>query len=400
MFFVGVEHGTRSIRTTIIDNLISDNELFIKRETEGGQGEEPTTSSSKHPVNFELRRDGGEDFPFLTLLERCVDPGEIGLLCMTYSMGDDFSEILPLKSLKNRGIKPPGGTGRITGTGSRIFDEIQRSSLPALAVPGMHRDSGFIHPYFKLLFSHSGAPDKVCSTYASYRYLRGLVPPPYRHDDISFINADVGANTVSTIVVNGRIIGAMDACCGAPGLSMGPLDLEAMRRVDRRERSASDAFEMGGVFRGKLMEQIRALAPSADTHYSDKVIYNIIEKMGGAEEKLRTLAFSVAMEIKGLGIFSPVDAVIITGAGADITRPVNFRELVEGYLEEKQVFSLNHYSASKGAALMAREIYRRFKERTSGQTNENHSRSAAIDILGVPVNTYALERMLSPGNSH
>jgi len=368
MFFVGVEHGTRSIRATIIDNFINEKNLLQEE------------SDTKGAVHFEVRRGGKKEPSFLSVLKQFAELEEIALLCMTYSMGDDFSEILPLKSLRNRGIKPPGGTGRMTGTGSRIFDELRDSGLPALAIPGMHRNSTFLHPQFRLLYSHCGAPDKICSTYASYRYLRSCLTPPYRKEDISFINADVGANTVSVLVVNGRVVGAVDACLGACGLSMGPLDLKHIRKVDRGELTASDAFEISGVFKGEIMRELNGM--ETGVLYSDDVIYKIIEKKERAKEKLEALALSVAMEIKGLTAFSSVDAVIITGAGARIKKPVNFPLQVERCLKRK-VFSLNHYSASKGAALMAREIYTRY---VKGEED--------ITLLGVPLNLLYLRNLI------
>jgi len=282
----------------------------------------------------------------------------------------------------------------MTGTGSRIFDEIRASSLPALAVPGMYRDSPFLDPLFRRLYSHCGAPDKLCSTYASYRYLRQMLPAPYLKEDISFINADVGANTVSTMVVSGKVAGAVDACCGACGLSMGPLDLETIRKIEQGALSPTEAFERGGVFKGRIMEFLGTLGPGEGYH--DEIIYEVIGNDPHAEERIRALAFSVAMELKGLSVFSPVDAAIISGAGADICHPVSFVELLGDHLPDMKLFALNHYSASRGAALMARSIHRAFcREGEAGAGPGEGQEGRKISILGVGVNTGALRRVLS-----
>ena len=79
MFFVGVEHGTRSIRCTIIDNTINDKDLFTKTT----EGSVPTFGFH---ANFEIRRGKGEVPSFLSLLGERVALEEIALLWVTIFM--------------------------------------------------------------------------------------------------------------------------------------------------------------------------------------------------------------------------------------------------------------------------------------------------------------------------
>ncbi|MFQ6105632.1 MAG: methanogenesis marker 12 protein, partial [Candidatus Hydrothermarchaeaceae archaeon] len=54
-------------------------------------------------------------------------------------MGDGISKITDIRKVKNRGVLA-GRTGKYIGTGTRVFDEIKASGMPAVVIPGLHRE--------------------------------------------------------------------------------------------------------------------------------------------------------------------------------------------------------------------------------------------------------------------
>ena len=383
MFFAGVEHGTRSIRCTIIDNVINDDDIFSWDPDQGTTALDPDTNFLRM-VNFQIPRNQKGEKCFPELLKEFIPVEQLGLLCLTHGMGDGFDTIAPLTTLKDRGVLTPGGTGRATGAGAKVFDDILNAELPALAVPGMHRCAEFLDARFRRLHSHSGAPDKICSSYAAYRYLKTQIPPPYLKEELSFVNADVGANTVSTLVVSGKLVGAIDACAGAPGLFMGPLDLARLRELELGATRVTAAFEQGGVFEGGSARGLESAGP--ERLHRARSVHQLIQQDPEAEERLEALAFAVAMEMKGLTAFAGVDAFIISGAGAGIGEPFSLCDQVSSQLGQR-VHGLDHFSASKGAALMARDIHGRHIS-TTGQSSVE---GAGVHILGVPVDARGLK---------
>ncbi len=215
--FIGIDHGTTAIR-------------FSSGEREFG-------ISRRDARGFSVRD-----------LERLGPLDSIEGIALTYSMGDNFSEITPIGLLGNRGLVSREGAGEHIGGGTHIFDAILESGLPAVAIPGLHRRSP-TDPRFKA-YSHQASPEKIGIAYEVSRAIG---------DD--FVVSDVSSNTVTILVIGGRIAGAIDACIFAPGTTHGAIDVDAIRRIDRGEVSANRAFMEAGVdFTMPESERLRTIA--------------------------------------------------------------------------------------------------------------------------------------------
>ncbi len=229
MYFLGIEHGTRGIRCALLRKHVQK-DAFVK---------EPD-------VYLEIPRIGNQSRIFPSIIEEIgkhVPLEEIELTVMTYSMGDNFTTITRIEELENRGVLENTGAGHVTGLGSAVFDEMLESDLDILMVPGIHNKTSSILPVFRRMASHCSAPDKVGSAYHSSHFLKDLG----FHGE-NFIMCDSGANTVSLLIMDGLIVGGVDAALGAPGLLQGPIDLENIRRIDHGKMSANEAFSGSGLF--------------------------------------------------------------------------------------------------------------------------------------------------------
>ncbi|NYT19791.1 MAG: methanogenesis marker 12 protein, partial [Methanosarcinales archaeon] len=162
------------------------------------------------------------------------DISDIELAAVTYSMGDGIVAIEDLKDVESRGVVSIEGVGKKTGAGTRVFDAIKESVIPAVLIPGIHSKSN-TDPRMNV-FSHSTSPEKIGIAYNAH--CTGV-------DDL--VVSDISSNTVTVGVCGGELVGAIDACIFAPGTQHGPLDLEAIRDVDAGKCSANDAFMNAGV---------------------------------------------------------------------------------------------------------------------------------------------------------
>lgn len=250
---------------------------------------------------------------------------EVQLIAMSYSMGDGLTEIVRLEDASNRGLIQQDGAGAHVGGGTRVFDAIKGSGLPAILLPGIHRGSD-IDPRLKV-FSHGMSGEKVGLAYFVYK--KG-VP--------SFIVCDASSNTVTFGVVRGRIVGAIDAPIFAPGLTQGPLDVEAIRAVDSGRVTANEAFSRGGIL--------------------TKLGYSTLEECATEvrSQALDSLALFAAMAItamkvllKDLGETSP--AVYLAGSPAHEIEP-RVSDLLGG-----EVRSLGRCAAAQGCAMVAEDVY-------------------------------------------
>jgi putative methanogenesis marker protein 12 len=201
--FIGIDHGTSAMRFA-------------------GGGRE-----------FKIPREKATSFSISDLSALCPVE-EIEGIALTYSMGDNFSKITSVKKIVNRGIISRDGAGKHIGGGTRVFDEVLESGIPAVAIPGLH-DGSPTDPRFKV-YSHQSSPEKIGIAYEACHALGNDV-----------IVSDISSNTVTLLISAGRIMGAFDACIFAPGTRHGPLDVEAIRRVDAGELTANEAFQSAGV---------------------------------------------------------------------------------------------------------------------------------------------------------
>ncbi len=288
--FIGIDHGTTAMRFA-------------------GDG----------PV-FKIPRKDATGFTIADL-ERLAPPDGIDGIAITYSMGDNFSEILPVSRLKNRGVISREGAGEHTGGGTTVFDAVLASGIPAIAIPGLHRGSP-TDPRFKV-YSHQASPEKIGIAYEVAHRLGGTC-----------VVSDISSNTVSLLVKDGKLVGGFDACVFAPGRVHGALDLDAIRRIDTGEETANNAFLHAGV-RDNLDEAVRMPA----------------------------VAMFAAMECASLLLLAPDAPVALCGSLAEETGSEISRLL------SRPVMVLDEWTAAIGLSRIASAVF------------SDHAR----EILGIPV---------------
>ncbi|MGB8220801.1 MAG: methanogenesis marker 12 protein [Methanoregula sp.] len=289
--FIGIDHGTTAMRFA----------------SETGQ--------------FKLTREEATGFSIADLSHLCP-PDEIEGIALCYSMGDNFSKITNINKIKNRGVFSREGAGKHIGGGTKVFDEIKKSGIPTIVIPGLHRDSP-TDPRFKA-YSHQSSPEKIGIAYAVSRDLG---------DDI--VVSDASSNTVTLLVTAGKLVGAFDACIFAPGTRHGALDVDAIRRIDAGECTANEAFQQAGV---------NYTLPDED---------NL---------RIRTVAMFSAMECAALLLLNARARVALAGSLASLIVPE-----VESLLGQ-DVAVYDEWCASRGLAAIARDVF-----------------SGAEDILGIDV---------------
>nr|WP_319376696.1 methanogenesis marker 12 protein [uncultured Methanoregula sp.] len=276
--FIGIDHGTSAMRFA------------------GGKGE------------FKISREAAKSFKLADLARICpVD--EIEGIAVCYSMGDNFSKITRIGKLKDRGLVSREGAGKHIGGGTRVYDEVAASGIPAIVIPGLHRGSP-TDPRFKV-YSHQTSPEKIGIAYEVCEKLG---------EDA--IISDVSSNTVSLLVSKGKLVGAFDACIFAPGTQHGALDVDAIRKIDNGECTANEAFQHAGV------------------------TYSLPE-----EERLPAVALFAAMECAALRLLNPRAPIALAGSLApEIAGEV--RSLLGC-----DVAVYDEWCASRGLSKIARDVF-------------------------------------------
>jgi len=199
-------------------------------------------------------------------------------------MGDNISSITDIKKVKNRGLVSREGAGQHIGGGTRVFDEIANSGIPAIVIPGLHRGSP-TDPRFKV-YSHQSSPEKIGIAYEVAAILGS-----------DFIVSDVSSNTVTLLVSLGKLVGAFDACIFAPGMLHGALDVDAIRRIDAGKCTANEAFQHAGVtFSVPEHERIRSVALFSAMECAALLLLNARAKVAIAG----SLASAIAPEVNAL----------------------------------------------------------------------------------------------------
>ena len=158
--FIGIDHGTTAMR-------------FAGEDSE-----------------FKISREEAKDF-CIADLSRICPPDEIDGIAICYSMGDNIALITDIRMVKDRGIVSRDGAVKHIGGGTRVYDEVAASGIPAVVIPGIHRNSP-TDPRFKA-YSHQTSPEKIGIAYEVCRSLG---------DDV--IVSDVSSNTVSLLVSGGN----------------------------------------------------------------------------------------------------------------------------------------------------------------------------------------------------
>ncbi|MDG6257515.1 MAG: methanogenesis marker 12 protein, partial [Methanomicrobiaceae archaeon] len=257
---------------------------------------------------FKLSRTDARDFRYQDL-ERLCPLDEIEGIAVCYSMGDAIAAITDIRKVEGRGVITREGAGEHIGGGTRVFDEIAGSGLPAVVIPGLHRGS----PADVRLkaYSHQASPEKIGIAYEVFSALGG-----------DFVVSDVSSNTVTLLVSEGRIRGALDACVFAPGTQHGALDVDAIRRIDWGRETANEAFLHAGV-----------------AHTMP------------AQDRERTLALFAAMEIAALSVLNPGGRVALAGScGPRIAAEVEA-------LLDRSVHVFDEWCAAHGLVKIARDVF-------------------------------------------
>ncbi len=278
--YIGIDHGTTSLRFA--------------------------ADSGEY---FKISREEAKGFT-ISMLERLAPLDEIEGIALCYSMGDNFTKITDVKKLKNRGVITREGAGEHIGGGTKVFDEIAASDIPAVAFPGIHRGSD-TDPRFKV-YSHQTSPEKLGIAY----YVKQKL------NEDTFVVSDISSNTVSLLVSANKVIGAFDACVFAPGTRHGALDVDAIRRVDDGELSANDAFTTAGAS------------------------YHLEEQYQNP-----AIAMWAAMECASLLLLAPQASIALAGSLAP-----KLSEEISALLQ-KPVAVFDEWAASLGMAMAARDVF-------------------------------------------
>lgn len=274
-------------------------------------------------------------------ISKRVDLDDIELMVVTYAMGDGFDKILPMDKVENRGIISIGGAGKVTGGGTSVYSEIEKSDIPAVMIPGLHKDCEFLNPLFRAAYSHHASPEKVSIVYNAYLETNWE----------NMIVADISSNSVDLLIQNGQITGAVDACCGAMGIVHGPIDLEMIRDIDEGKRTANECFSHAGAVK--------------IANVDNKVAFmkNDLLKMyeeGNEDAKLAidSMIMTVAMEIAGLiAVADEIDGIVLTGSMGSMKEPVDFEAEINKYFKNKyEMKIISSESGAIGAAQIAKDI--------------------------------------------
>lgn len=324
-YYMGMDHGTTNISFQIIDENQDDIAYFkLNRD-----------KISENKINF------------TDTLKTHINPKKINLLAMTYAMGDSINKITNINKVKDRGILSINGAGKVTGGGSKVYDEILSLKIPSVLIPGLHRNSTFMDKRFRASYSHCASSEKVSIVYYAYKKTGWK----------NMIIADISSNTVSILVENARIRGAIDACIGAMGFIHGPIDLEMIRNIDEKRQSANQCFSHAGI------SKIAGINTKV-TQTKDEIIKKAQQNDENAKLAIDSLVMSIVMEIYGLyGISEEkLDGIVLTGSGGSMTSPINISGMIKEKIEKiAPVQVITPKSGAKGSSLIAYEVYNQKK---------------------------------------
>ncbi|ABR55443.1 conserved hypothetical protein [Methanococcus vannielii SB] len=311
MIVVGIDHGTSGITSCIMENGL------IKSI-------------------FKIRRTEFEKLSFLDELKKHINLSEIDLIGVCYSMGDGINKITDISRVKNRGVRNLEGIGKKIGGGTKVYDEIKESKIPAVVIPGLHKGIDCMDKRFNALFSHTASPEKISICYNAYKTFNLE----------NFILSDISSNTVTLLIRNGKIFGGFDACIGAVGILHGPIDLELIKKIDLREITANEAFSKAGAV--KITDSYKGVEDTKS---------EIIEKYEKDEKcklAVDSLVLSVSMEINSLMFLNPENNVVIAGSVGVCKNPDISKMIKEN--TNGNFFVLDGESGAIGSAMIANDI--------------------------------------------
>jgi len=297
--FIGVDHGTTAIRFATPEGRCWE---IARRKASLLSAEE-----------------------IVELIVQNLGPDIVDMVALSYSMGDALTRIVRLQDAPNRGLIRQDGAGQHVGGGTMVFEAVKVSGWPAILLPGIHRASD-IDLRLKV-FSHGMSPEKV-----------GLAYGVFRGMSENFIVCDASSNTVTFAVLQGKIVGAIDAPIFAPGLLQGPLDVEAIREVDSGKKTANQAFNCGGILTKMGRASIGECQPEEESL------------------ALESLSLFAAMEINAILVLcrdlgKPNPDIFLAGSPAAKISP-RVSELLG-----REVRPLDGCAAAQGCAWIAKDVF-------------------------------------------
>ena len=326
MVFIGMDHGTTGISFCIMSSQGQVIDIFKIGREESKQGKKSAIKE----------------------LAKRIDLNSIDLMAVTYAMGDGINKIQDINKVDNRGILSINGAGKVTGGGTSVFSEIEDSKIPAIMIPGLHKDSDSLDELFRAAYSHQASPEKVSICYNAF------LETSWKN----MIVADISSNSVNILIENGKIKGAIDACLGAMGIVHGPLDLEMIRQIDEENSTANNCFSHAGAI--KIADIDGKVA-----NMKDQLLANYKAGDRKAELAIDTLIMTVAMEIAGLDVVceNEIDGIVLTGSIGSTTEPFNFENKINKYFKNKYPLKvISKESGAIGAAQIAMDVYNGKKE--------------------------------------
>ncbi|RAP45849.1 MAG: hypothetical protein BZ135_04910 [Methanosphaera sp. rholeuAM6] len=329
-YYIGMDHGTTAISFQIIDE------------------------NKEDVAYFKLSRDkvSNDEVNFKDTVSKYVDTGKINLLAMTYAMGDSINRITPIENVKDRGILSIKGTGKVTGGGSKVYTQIEQLKIPAVLIPGLHKNSTFMDRRFRASYSHCASSEKVSISYYAYCQTGWK----------NMIIADISSNTVCILVEDARIRGALDACIGSMGFIHGPLDLSMIRDIDEGRKTANECFSHAGI--SKI-----ANVDTKINNVKDEIIKKAMNNEEDALLAIDSLVMTVVMEIYGLYAIAEnkIEGIVLTGSGGTMTQPINISNMIKEKVERiAPVKVLTSKSGAIGSAYIAYDITENKKEEILG----------------------------------
>ncbi len=328
MVFIGMDHGTTGVSFSILDDKVTH--FKISRED---------CSSGKVSAIEEL--------------SKRIDLDSIDLMAITYAMGDALEAVTPIKKVIDRGILSMEGAGKVTGGGTAVYDEIENSGIPTVVIPGIHKTTPCLDERFKAAYSHHASSEKVSICYNAF------LETGFQN----MIVSDISSNSVSMLIENGEIKGAMDACVGAMGIMHGPLDLEMLRDIDDGLKTANECFSRAGAVKiADVHEKVSEM--------KNKIIENYLADDKDAKLAIDTMIMTIVMEIYGLaGISKRIDGIVLTGSIGSMEEPIDIFNAIKKEIEcIAPVYKIGERSGSIGSAQIAKAVFK----------GENK-------ILGIPV---------------
>lgn len=326
MVFIGMDHGTTGISFCIMSSQGQVIDIFKIGREESKQGKKSAIKE----------------------LAKRIDLNSIDLMAVTYAMGDGINKIQDINKVDNRGILSINGAGKVTGGGTSVFSEIEDSKIPAIMIPGLHKDSDSLDELFRAAYSHQASPEKVSICYNAF------LETSWKN----MIVADISSNSVNILIEDGKIKGAIDACLGAMGIVHGPLDLEMIRQIDEENSTANNCFSHAGAI--KIADIDGKVA-----NMKDQLLANYKAGDRKAELAIDTLIMTVAMEIAGLDVVceNEIDGIVLTGSIGSTTEPFNFENKINKYFKNKYPLKvISKESGAIGAAQIAMDVYNGKKE--------------------------------------